>query len=138
MATHEFDNDSNQAERQRVERDSYLTRAQADADLAAQGRFKRETTTRVTGVPVYPSLPPSSPWANGFDTNIEPPLSVDEMPAVGTQAEIEPELIPQVAASPTTEVDRTGGEEPVVGSTVVVLPSADEPVIGSFARRRNW
>jgi hypothetical protein len=66
MPTHDFRNDSDQAERQRVERDTYLTRAQSNADLAAQGRFKRETATRVTGVPVYPSLPASSTLGKRF------------------------------------------------------------------------
>ena len=143
MTTHDFRNDSDQAERQRVERDTYLTRAQSDADLASQGRFKRETATRVTGVPVYPSMPSSSPWANGFDQNIEPPFPVDieahEPVCTPTEIEasIKPALIPLVvAASHTTEVDREGGE-PVVGSTVDI-PSTDEPVIGSFARRRSW
>ena len=67
MTTNEFNNNTTKAERLSVERDTYLTRAQSDADLAAQGRFKRETATRVTGVPTYPSLPSSSPWAQGFD-----------------------------------------------------------------------
>ena len=142
MPTHDFRNDSDQSERQRVERDTYLTRAQSDADLTSQGHFKRETATRVTSVPVYPSLPSSSPWSNGFDVNAEPPLGVDvnAMEPTGTHAEvqasIEPALIPPVVASPA-EVDRKGGEGPIVGSTVD-HPSTDEPVIGSFARRRGW
>jgi hypothetical protein len=80
MTTHEFNNNSDQAERQRVERDTYLTRSQADADLTSQGRFKRETATRVTGVPVYPSLPASSPWTKGIDevVGVEPPLGADD------------------------------------------------------------
>ena len=81
--TRPYHNAATQAEKREVLRDTYLNRAAADADLASQGRFKRETTTRVTGVPVYPSLPASITWSNGFDTNVEPPLgfSVDEMPA---------------------------------------------------------
>jgi hypothetical protein len=39
MTTHEFNNDSDQAERRRVERDTYLTRAQSVADLTSQGRM---------------------------------------------------------------------------------------------------
>jgi hypothetical protein len=82
MTTHEFNNDSDQAERWRVERDTYLTRAQSDADLTSQGRFKKEIATRVTGVPSYPQLPASSPWSNAFDQNVELPLgyAVDAMP----------------------------------------------------------
>ena len=81
--TRHYHNDATQAEKRQVLKDTLLARAQADADLTSQGRFKRETTTRVTGVPEYPSLPASSPWAHGFDTNVEPPLgiAVDEVPA---------------------------------------------------------
>jgi hypothetical protein len=56
------------------DKDTFFSRAQADADLTAQGRFKKETATRVTGVPTYPSMPPSSPWSSGFDQNVEPEL----------------------------------------------------------------
>ena len=138
MPTHDFRNDSDQAERKSVERDTYLTRAQSDADLTSQGRFKRETATRVTGVPSYPQLPASSPWASGFDVNLEPQLgyAVDAMPQEIQSSE--PALSPAtVVASPTVIGDRTG-EEPVIGATVVGLPSTDEPMIGSFARRRGW
>ena len=142
MPTHDFRNDSDLSERKAiVKNDTLFSRQQNFVDDAG-GRYAKLTSSNVIGskpTPQYPPLPASSPWASGFDVNVEPPLgyAVDEMPAVGTQAEIEPALIPQVAVSPsTTEVDRTG-EEPVVGSTVVGLPSTDEPVIGSFARRRS-
>ena len=144
--TRHYHNDATQAEKREVLRnDSYFSRQQNAIDDSG-GRFAKLTPATITGVtpvPSYPSLPPNSPWANGFDNNIEPPFPVDieAHEPVGTpveiKASIEPELIPQVAASPsTTEVDRTG-EEPIVGSTVD-LPSTDAPVIGSFARRRNW
>jgi hypothetical protein len=44
------------------ERDTFHSRAQADAELEAQGRFKRQNETRVTGsAPVtYPRLPSGS------------------------------------------------------------------------------
>jgi hypothetical protein len=123
---HEFNNHTDQHTRREVLRDTYLTRAQSDADLTSSGRFKRETTTRVTGVPSYPQLPSSSPWANGFDQNIEPPLGVDEMPA--------PVPIPQVVASPSTdEVDGIG--EPVVSAVSFVASQAT----GSHSnKRRSW
>jgi hypothetical protein len=126
MATHDFRNDSDQSERRRVERDTYLTRAAADADLASQGRFKKETATRVTDVPTYPSLPASSPWASGFDQNLEPELgfSVDEMPANEIQT---PTLTPpEVHALPASVEDRVG--EPVG------IP----PPTGSSIKRRRW
>lgn len=99
MTTHEFNNDSNQTERRRVERDTYLSRAQAEADQVG-GRFKKEVTTTVNAVPTYPSLPSSSPFAKGFDevVGVEPPLgyAVDEVPA---QSNLE-----EPALSPTTVV----------------------------------
>jgi hypothetical protein len=72
------------------DKDTFLSRAQADADLTSQGRFKKQTATRVTGVPTYPSMP-ATPWSSGFDQNLEPPLgfSVDAMEPVGTPEEIE-------------------------------------------------
>ena len=121
MPTHDFRNDSNQDERRRVERDTYLSRAAADADLTSQGRFKKETTTRVTGVPTYPSLPPSSPWANGFDENVEPPLgfAVDEMPAKEIQ-EPTPNS-PEARALPASVEVRGVGER--VGTAPPLVPT---------------
>lgn len=118
MTTHEFNNNSNQAERRRVERDTYLTRAQSDADLTASGRFKKETSTRITGVPAYPSLPASSPWSSGFDQNLEPPFGVDvgEMPAVGTEQEIQDSL-DAVAA-------RVDASSPSVETPAASMPSS--------------
>ena len=126
--TRPYDNSATQAEKREVLRDTYLNRAAADADLAAQGRFKRETATRVTGVPVYPSLPASSPWSNGFDTNVEPVLgfAVDEMPANEIQA---PALnSPVVNALPAAVEDHAG--EPV--GTTPLAPT------GSSMKRRSW
>ena len=144
MPTHEFSNQASQSERREVLRNDTMFSRQQNTIDDSGGRFAKLTPATITGAtsPQYPQLPPSSPWASGFDQNVEPQLgfSVDAMEPTGTHAEIEaslPALIPQVVTSPTTEVDRTG-EEPVVGSTVVGLPSTDEPVIGSFARRRNW
>jgi hypothetical protein len=59
-------------------KDTFFSRAQADADLTG-GRFKKVTETRVT----YPQQPASSPWSQGIDqtTGVEPPLSVDELPS---------------------------------------------------------
>jgi hypothetical protein len=70
---------------------TYLAHAQAEADLAAGGRFKKETATNVTGIPQYPVLPVCSPW-HGDPVPPEPPLgeTVDAtMVPVGTAQEIE-------------------------------------------------
>jgi hypothetical protein len=87
------------------DKDTYLSRAQADADLGAQGRFKRETTTRVTGVPVYLSLPARSPWAKGFDevVGVEPPLSADDLGG---------SMAPQDAAL-SSDVETSGPPKPI-------------------------
>ena len=131
--TRHYQNEATKAEKLEVLRDTYLNRAAADADLAAQGRFKREITTRVTGVPVYPSLPASSPWANGFDTNVEPVLgfAVDEMPANEIQT---PTLKPpEVNALPATVEDRVG--EPAVS---VVSPLSTQAAGSHSMKRRGF
>jgi hypothetical protein len=121
-------NEIPQAEKKQILKDTYFSRAEGDADLAAQGRFKRETATRVTAVPVYPSLPASSPWAAGFDVNVERPLgvAVDEMPAVGTPNEIQDKFSADPSNSsalPAVSVgDRVG--EPAVGDVSFVASQA--------------
>ena len=87
----------------------------------------------------FPSLPASSPWSGGFEVNVEPQLgyAVDETPAQEIQSSEPAPNLATIVASPTDAGDRASGEEPVVGSTVVGLPSTDAPMIGSFARRRT-
>src|SRR5215471_11295858 len=41
---------------------TYLDHAIAASDLEAQGRFKKQTESKVTGVPIYPKQPSNSPW----------------------------------------------------------------------------
>jgi hypothetical protein len=69
-----------QDEKRKVLKDTYRSRAEVDADMAAGGRFKKETTTQVVDVPEYPAQPKNSPWASD-PVPAEPPLgfSVDEM-----------------------------------------------------------
>ena len=118
--THEFTNRSSQAERKAVvKNDSYFSRQQNNVDDAG-GRYAKLTPTNVIGstaLPTYPQLPPSSPWSSGFDQNLERPLglSVEEMPANGTEQEIQSSLLAlspaPVAASPAVVEDRAE-EEP--------------------------
>jgi hypothetical protein len=134
MATHDFNNQSSQSERQRVKRDTYLTRAQSDADLTSQGRFKRETATRATGTPTYPSLPASSPWHSDPVPATEPlGFSVEAIEPNGTHAEIEASIAalkpPEVHALPAAVEDHAA--EPV-GTTPLV------PTGSSIKRRRSW
>ena len=99
MATHEYDNQVSQSERKAIVKNDTLFPRQQNTVDDSGGRFAKLTPATITGStssPQYPSLPASSPWSNGFDENVEPPLgyAVDEMPAQEIQAS-EPELIPQ-------------------------------------------
>jgi hypothetical protein len=120
-------NEATQAEKREVLRnDTYFSRQSNTADDAG-GRYAKLTPTKVTGstpLPQVPQLPASSPWASGFDQNLERELgfSVDEMPAHEIQ---EPTL--GVASSAGV------GSEPVAE---VSLPASS--VIGSSIKRRSW
>jgi hypothetical protein len=61
MSNQPFNNDTDQQTRRQILKDTYLSRAAADADMIG-GRFKKQTETRVTGVPHYPRQPTSSHW----------------------------------------------------------------------------
>ena len=129
--THEFNNQASQPERREVLRnDTYVARQSNTADDAG-GRYAKLTPSNLTGQSQQvPQLPASSPWSSGFDQNVEPELGID-VNALGTeQASIEPVPIPQVVASPTTEVDRT--EEP---ADVSNLASSS---VGSPIKRRRY
>jgi hypothetical protein len=123
------------------DKDTYFSRAQADADLGAQGRFKRETTTKVIGVPSHPPQPANSPWAS----DPVPPnpasdqlgYSIDAMEPTGSaheiQASLDPTLKPPEVLPPTVEV-RVG--EPVVG--VANLPASSSAGSTTSMKRRVW
>ena len=122
MTTHEFNNRSDLAERLEVLKDTYLNRAAADTDLSAQGRFKKETATRVTGVPEYPKQPANSFWSCdpvpateplGFSVNAMEPLEPAPEP-------------PEVNASPPAVEDGVGervGTPPLVPTCSLVKRS---------------
>jgi hypothetical protein len=142
MTTHEFDNQASQAERREVLRnDTYFARQSNTVDDAG-GRYAKLTPSNVIGSatsPQYPQQPENSPWHHDPVAATEPlGFSVDAMEPVGTHAEvqasIEPALIPQVAASPTTEVDRTGERS---AAAVVSFPAATAAA-GSSIKRRSW
>ena len=94
MSNQPFINDTDQETRRRVEHDSYLTRAQAAEVDQVGGRYKKVTATTVNAVPQYPALPASSPWASGFDQNVEPALGCDvnALEPTGTPAEVQASL----------------------------------------------
>ena len=73
-----------------TDRNTYFNRAQAEADAANAGRFATITaTTVVASRAAVPHQPPGSPWHHD-PVPAEPPLgfSINEMPVVGTPAEV--------------------------------------------------
>jgi hypothetical protein len=79
MSNQPFNNNTDQQTRRQILKDTYFSRAQADADMIG-GRFRKQTETRVTGAPQYPRQPSNSPWARGIDeiAGVEPPLGFEE------------------------------------------------------------
>src|SRR5262245_61362663 len=53
-----------------------LDHAIASANLEAQGRFAKQTESKITGTPTYPKQPTSSPW-HSDPVPPEPPRGVD-------------------------------------------------------------
>jgi hypothetical protein len=84
-------------ERDRDARDTFHSRATAQADLEAQGRFKREVGAQVigSGVPTYPAIP-SGPWSEGDpglpDAAMDQFGDVNEQEPVGSIQEIDASL----------------------------------------------
>jgi len=115
MTTHDYRNETTQAERRKeVERDTYLRRAQADAETELGGRFKKPITVIGAGVPEYPRQPEGSPWR-------EPPPSgpdeigyVDAMPDTRTVSGLPLETLSGSGPAPVplpVEPTDGGGEE---------------------------
>jgi len=97
-----------QAEKkQEVIRDTFLNRAQADADLLNSGRFAKEVASNVVGakpLPTYPAQPATSPW--GGDNPV--PVGGD-LDYFGQDInEVEPVL-------PASSVVTSGGHSPDAG-----------------------
>jgi hypothetical protein len=59
MSNQPFNNDTDQQTRRQILKDTYLSRTQADADLEAQGRFKKQSPTMIVGAQ-YPKQPANS------------------------------------------------------------------------------
>jgi hypothetical protein len=70
---------SQREKREVLKVDTYFNRAQAEADMAVGGRWKKQSETTVTGTPTYPQQPSSSPWSRGLDevSGAEPSFGVD-------------------------------------------------------------
>ena len=113
MATHEFNNQSSQAERREVLRnDSYFSRQSNTVDDAG-GRFTKLTPNILTGQSQQvPQQPASSYWAQGLDEvcGPEPAFGVDvnAQEPVGTPKEIQASL-EVVGVKPPLCADDLGG-----------------------------
>ena len=82
----DYRNDATQSERRAQAINTYLAHAEATIDIAAGGRFAKAEQRPTPGVPIYPTLPASSPWASdpvppeeplGFDVNAVPDLGFE-------------------------------------------------------------
>ncbi len=115
----QFENETDQATRKAVIKHdqmatTYFERAQAEIG-SEMGRFKslnKQTVVGASGGPVYPRLPPSSPFANDPVPPPEPlGFSVDEMEAVGTPQEVAASLAdtPLTAPTESSPAVETGG-----------------------------
>ena len=128
MSNQPFNDDTDQQTRRQVLKDTYLSRAQADADLIG-GRFKKQVETHITGTPSYPQQPSSSPWLRSLDELTGPE------PSFGVDIELVGELGGATSALPCAEESATpddGGSAPPKGRGSPLPASAR-----SF-RRRVW
>jgi hypothetical protein len=93
-------NDISQKEVREVlanDRDCFRTRAEADANLEASGRFRKQNETQIVGaaLPTYPALP-SGPWSEP-DPGLPDPATdqygdINAQEPVGSEAEIQKSL----------------------------------------------
>ena len=113
-----------QREKREVLRDCYLSRAEADADLEAQGRFKKQSPTMIVGTPQYPKQPANSPW-HSDPVPPEPPLEID-LDFVGELGGASP--APVVSASTVEAANATERGETASSALTAVSPH--------FLRRR--
>jgi hypothetical protein len=81
-----------------IQGDTFLNRAQADADLSNQGRYAKEQATTMTGAKAVPSYPrlPSGPWSEGDPGAPDPTTDqfgdVNSQEPTGSHIEIERSL----------------------------------------------
>jgi hypothetical protein len=128
------------------DRDCLMTRAESDAELLNQGRFKKEVATTVTGsaVPTYPQLP-SGPWSG--DNPVPPGDAIDQL-GYDINA-VEPVLEPSLPKADATPSDSTfissvaaesrepGATEEVTALTTPVAPNHAAARTASFAADRD-
>ena|SRR5262245_42643790 len=133
MSNQPFNNDTDQQTRRQVLKDTYLSRAQADADMIG-GRFKQQTQTHVTGAPSYPRQPSNSPWSQSLDelTGPEPPfpIDIDFVDALGGES---PAPVVSALTVETTSATSDGGALAPKGRDG--LPSSP---VSARSFRRNW
>jgi hypothetical protein len=94
-------------------KDTFLSRAEADAALEAQGRFKRQNETRIVGSggPTYPAG--AGPWSPNYAPAVPPDPHTDQIdydpnfvePVVPERPDADPE---SGSASPRSSVEQRG------------------------------
>jgi hypothetical protein len=129
------------------DKDTYFSRAQADADDAG-GRYAKLNPAKITGstpAPSYPTQPGNSPWASSpvppNRASDELGFSINDQEAVGTPAEIEQSIralkadVVGVGALPSA--DDLGGPEAPNDAT---CPSDVEtkPAQTTTSMKRVW
>jgi len=130
--TQPFNNNSSQKERQQFVRDSYHTRANADASLEQSGRFaKPQAITGKDPATLYPKLPQTSPWSSD-PVPPEEPLGIDvgEPVITGEPHELEASLNSDLGWRKTIQ----DGVPPAAGPPV---SRSSEPTPDTEATRAN-
>jgi hypothetical protein len=126
MSNQPFNNDSDQKTRRQVLKDTLLSRALADAEIEAQGRFKRHNPTIVTGgTPQYPTVP-NGPWSSPDPTGPEQSLGYD-INALPETGEASAPTLPCVVEPASSPEGRTSNLPPdVLPSEMVMFTSSNK------------
>jgi hypothetical protein len=130
-----------QAEKkQEVIRDTFLSRAQAEADLLNSGRFAKETATSVVGTTPsapYPQQPSTSPWSQP-DRNPEPPFDQDisAVEPILTEPTPDPETAQHLTVSDAATASLAGDAVSATkgGGPAVSYRASSQPSRRSFRR----
>jgi hypothetical protein len=112
-----------QREKREIIKDTFFSRAQAEADMVG-GRWKKQTETHVTGTPQYPRQPSNSPW-HSDPVPPEEPLQID-LEFVGVLGGESPAPVVSASTVETANATDRGGSPTAL---------TDPPL---FRRRREW
>jgi hypothetical protein len=134
MTGYDYWNPFSQAERRKEvqrDRDCFRTRAEGDADLLNQGRFKKETATTVVGAtpsaPV-PQQPATSPW--GGDN----PIPVGgELDYFDTDISAVEPILPERRDAPSNGLTSTVEHAPERSDGIAGLSTNPDAAAASFS-----